>query len=74
MSTTKVILLGTGTPNAEPNKSGPSVAVLVDNFPLKNGIFESFFVHCLVHLNLVLNEVFIWFLNRWSLFPKICKK
>ena len=27
---TKVILLGTGTPNAEPDRSGPSTAVLVD--------------------------------------------
>ncbi len=28
-----VILLGTGTPNAEPDRAGPAVAVLVDNTP-----------------------------------------
>lgn len=30
---TKVVLLGTGTPNADPYRSGPSVAVIVDNQP-----------------------------------------
>ena len=30
MMGTKVILLGTGTPNPEPNRSGPSVAIKVD--------------------------------------------
>ena len=30
---TKVVLLGTGTPNAEPDRSGPSVAILVDDTP-----------------------------------------
>ncbi len=30
---TKIILLGTGTPNAEPDRSGPSVAILVDHEP-----------------------------------------
>jgi len=28
--TTKVVLLGTGTPNADPNRFGPSVAIVVD--------------------------------------------
>src|SRR5207302_9086755 len=27
---TRVVLLGTGTPNADPDRSGPSVAVVVD--------------------------------------------
>ena len=31
MSRTKLILLGTGTPNAEPCASGPAVAVTVDD-------------------------------------------
>lgn len=31
MSRTKLVLLGTGTPNAEPNASGPSTAVVVDD-------------------------------------------
>ena len=31
MSRTKLILLGTGTPNAEPWASGPAVAVTVDD-------------------------------------------
>ncbi len=30
---TKIILLGTGTPNADPKRSGPSVAIIVNNFP-----------------------------------------
>ena len=30
---TKVVLLGTGTPIADPDRSGPSVAVVVDGFP-----------------------------------------
>jgi ribonuclease BN (tRNA processing enzyme) len=30
---TQVVLLGTGTPNAEPERSGPSVAVVVDATP-----------------------------------------
>ena len=30
---TKIILLGTGTPNADPNRSGPSVAIIVNEFP-----------------------------------------
>ncbi len=30
---TKIILLGTGTPNAEPDRSGSSVAILVDQTP-----------------------------------------
>ncbi len=29
----KVVLLGTGTPNADPDRSGPSVAVVVDGVP-----------------------------------------
>src|SRR5437868_5696054 len=28
---TRVVLLGTGTPNADPDRSGPSVAVVVDS-------------------------------------------
>ncbi len=32
-SRTQVVLLGTGTPNAEPDRSGPSVAVVVDDTP-----------------------------------------
>src|SRR5215510_8028166 len=28
---TKVVLLGTGTPNADPDRWGPAVAVVVDN-------------------------------------------
>lgn len=28
---TKVVLLGTGTPNAEPDRSGPAVAIIVNN-------------------------------------------
>ncbi|MCE2896130.1 MAG: hypothetical protein LW721_16990, partial [Flammeovirgaceae bacterium] len=32
-SRTKVVLLGTGTPNADPDRFGPSVAVVVDNTP-----------------------------------------
>ncbi|MEO8025663.1 MAG: MBL fold metallo-hydrolase [Bryobacteraceae bacterium] len=30
---TKVVLLGTGTPNADPDRSGPAVAVVVDGTP-----------------------------------------
>src|SRR5437588_848643 len=29
----QVIMLGTGTPNAEPDRSGPSVAIVVNNQP-----------------------------------------
>jgi len=29
----QVVLLGTGTPNADPARAGPSVAVVVDNHP-----------------------------------------
>ncbi len=32
-SRTRVVLLGTGTPNAEPDRSGPSLAVVVDGTP-----------------------------------------
>ena len=32
-SRTKVVLLGTGTPNADPDRFGPSVAVVVDKTP-----------------------------------------
>ena len=28
---TRLVLLGTGTPNAEPNRSGPSLAIIVQN-------------------------------------------
>lgn len=31
MSRTKVVMLGTGTPNTDPRRSGPSVAVVVDD-------------------------------------------
>ena len=31
MAETKLVLLGTGTPNAEPNASGPATAVVVDD-------------------------------------------
>jgi len=31
--TTQVVLLGTGTPNAEPNRSGPAVAIVVNDTP-----------------------------------------
>ena len=30
---TKVVLLGTGTPNADPDRFGPSVAIVVDKTP-----------------------------------------
>lgn len=30
---TRIILLGTGTPNADPDRSGPSVAIVVDDQP-----------------------------------------
>ena len=30
MMTTKVVLLGTGTPNPNPKRSGPSIALIVD--------------------------------------------
>jgi ribonuclease BN (tRNA processing enzyme) len=33
MSSTKVVLLGTGTPNADPDRMGPSLAVVVDEVP-----------------------------------------
>jgi len=29
----QIVLLGTGTPNADPNRSGPSVAIVVDQVP-----------------------------------------
>ncbi|MGH9801254.1 MAG: MBL fold metallo-hydrolase, partial [Blastocatellia bacterium] len=32
-SKTLVVLLGTGTPNADPNRSGPAVAVVVNDTP-----------------------------------------
>ena len=32
-SKTQVVLLGTGTPNADPNRSGPAVAVVVNDIP-----------------------------------------
>ncbi len=31
-SSTRLVLLGTGTPNADPDRSGPAVAVVVDGF------------------------------------------
>ncbi len=31
VSRTKLVILGTGTPNADPDRSGPAVAVVVDN-------------------------------------------
>lgn len=30
---TRIVLLGTGTPNADPDRSGPSVAIVVNNTP-----------------------------------------
>jgi ribonuclease BN (tRNA processing enzyme) len=30
---TKVVLLGTGTPNADPDRSGPAIAIVVNNAP-----------------------------------------
>ena len=30
---TQLLLLGTGTPNAEPDRSGPAVAVVVEGYP-----------------------------------------
>jgi len=30
---TRILMLGTGTPNADPNRSGPAVAVVVDDSP-----------------------------------------
>ncbi len=32
-TTTQVVLLGTGTPNAEPDRSGPAVAIVVNDTP-----------------------------------------
>lgn len=32
-SRTQVVLLGTGTPNADPERSGPSLAIVVDDIP-----------------------------------------
>lgn len=32
-SRTRVVLLGTGTPNAEPDRSGPALAIVVDDVP-----------------------------------------
>ena len=31
--TTRIVLLGTGTPNADPERSGPSVAIVVNDTP-----------------------------------------
>ncbi len=33
MSNTQVVLLGTGTPNADPDRMGPALAVIVDDVP-----------------------------------------
>lgn len=33
MSRTQVVLLGTGTPNADPDRSGPAIAIVVDDTP-----------------------------------------
>ena len=33
MQNTKVVLLGTGTPNADPQRMGPSLAIVVDDVP-----------------------------------------
>lgn len=33
MSPTQVVLLGTGTPNADPDRSGPSIAIVVNDTP-----------------------------------------
>ena len=30
---TKVVLLGTGTPNADPDRSGPAIAIVVNDTP-----------------------------------------
>jgi ribonuclease BN (tRNA processing enzyme) len=30
---TEVVLLGTGTPNAEPDRSGPAIAIIIDEIP-----------------------------------------
>ena len=30
---TQVVVLGTGTPNADPDRSGPALAVVVDDVP-----------------------------------------
>jgi ribonuclease Z len=32
-SRTQIVLLGTGTPNADPERSGPSIAIIVDDTP-----------------------------------------
>src|SRR5215470_1385158 len=32
-SRTQIVLLGTGTPNADPDRSGPAVAIVVDETP-----------------------------------------
>jgi ribonuclease BN (tRNA processing enzyme) len=32
-ATTQIVLLGTGTPNADPERSGPSVAIVVNDIP-----------------------------------------
>ena len=32
-SVTKVVMLGTGTPNADPERSGPAVAIVVNDTP-----------------------------------------
>ena len=30
---TQIVLLGTGTPNAEPNRAGSGIAIVIDNVP-----------------------------------------
>ena len=30
---TQIVLLGTGTPNADPERSGPSIAIVVNDTP-----------------------------------------
>ena len=32
-SKTQIVMLGTGTPNADPDRSGPSVAIVVNDTP-----------------------------------------
>ena len=32
-STTQIVLLGTGTPNADPERQGPSLAIVVNGMP-----------------------------------------
>ena len=33
MTETRVVLLGTGTPNADPDRMGPALAIVVDDTP-----------------------------------------